>query len=468
MLLKKYLTEYDEDISADIYVDPLGVLVVWSKFGQHIFNNKVNSISNDVRNYTLNLINHAVIKSVIDDDCVVLNKSLRKFVGDKNSLTFKFACLVYLENIFTFAITDPKSRSNVDSRGVLGSSKARKVWEESCGNPKIYFSHIESEKHKRYHLLVRQLGLGVSGRYRTPFLEIGFFKGQYDYHYSGGEMLWLKLDELLKKSSVLNNLFNHAKKQLSQILTQPSPSSNKPPVTLYSELPVALIRAFRKALPNSQSVGRETRNFWLDVTKLSEGAAGALLTELENNIEKKESKFRVSEYFARAAKNNTLSDFEKQKLNNVLTLEPLLGELDTLFTLTRSRKSQSIDNVVKLWKDLNRDDNTLPTLANKVTDKIEIYEAVSGTSEKRLKQLINAASQQEVIHQIKELLNYHAKVMRIRGQQPWVEIEGDTITVHARTANLPSLEQRPLSGWVNNYYLYQFNNLVRGFYGNIK
>ena len=467
MLLKKYLTEYDEDISGDIYVDPLGVLVVWSAFGHEIFKNKVNSISNDVRNYTLNLINHAVIKSLIDDDSVVLNKSLNKFVGDKSSLTFKYACLVYLENIFTFAITDPKSRTNLDSRGVLGSSKARRQWEEGSGNPKIYFSHIESEKNIPYHLLVRQLGLGVSGRYRTPFLKIGFFQGQYDYYHPNAQRLWLKFDELLNSSSVLKHLFNQAKKHLAQLLTQSTHSSNKPPVTLYSDLPEALIKAFRKALPNSQSVGRETREFWLDVTKLSEGAAGALLAELESDIEK-ESKFVVSDYFSRSAENKNLSDVEKQKLTNVLTLEPLLGELDTLFLLTRTRRSQSINDVVKLWKDLNRNDNTLPTLANKIIDTIEIYEVVSGTSENRLKQLINAASQPDVEHQIKELLSYHAKVMRIRGQQPWVEIEGDTIKVHARTANLPSLEQRPLSGWVNNYYLYQYNNLVRGFYGDMK
>lgn len=437
--------------------------MVWSAFGHEIFDNKVNSISNDVRNYTLNLINHAVIKSLIDDGGVIINDNLKKFVGDKNSLTFKHACLAYLENIFTFVITEPNPRYKLDSRGVLGSSKARKQWEDKGQDPAIYFSHIESEKDKRYHLLVRQLGLGVSGRYRTPFLRVGFFQGKYDYHYPNGEVLWLKFDELLKKSSALRNLFNQIKKHLVYLITQTSHSSNKPPVTFYSALPEALKRAFRKAMPNSRKVGTETRRFWLDVTKLSEGSAGALLTELENDIGK-ESKFVVSDYFLRATKNKSLSLTEKQKLTNIITIEPLLSELDTLFLLTRSRKSQSINRVVDLWKELNRNDHTLPNLANKVKDTLEIYEVVSGTAEKRLEQLISAASQQDIAHQIKELLNYHSNVMRVRGQQPWVEVEGDTVKVHVRTVNSPSLDQRPLLGWVNNYYMYQFNNLVRGFY----
>lgn len=49
MRLSQYLTEYDEDLSGDSQIDPLGVLTIWSAFGQEIFRNRVNSVSNDVR-----------------------------------------------------------------------------------------------------------------------------------------------------------------------------------------------------------------------------------------------------------------------------------------------------------------------------------------------------------------------------------------------------------------------------------
>jgi len=57
MKLTDIITEYDERISGDAYIDPLGERMIWQVFGQAIFNNRVNSISNDVRNYTLNPIN---------------------------------------------------------------------------------------------------------------------------------------------------------------------------------------------------------------------------------------------------------------------------------------------------------------------------------------------------------------------------------------------------------------------------
>ena len=37
MQLSHILTEYDDELSGDSYIDPLGVLVIWSAFGQQIF-----------------------------------------------------------------------------------------------------------------------------------------------------------------------------------------------------------------------------------------------------------------------------------------------------------------------------------------------------------------------------------------------------------------------------------------------
>jgi hypothetical protein len=78
LLLDTLLTEFDESISSELNVDPLGLLVIWSSYGQDIFRRRISSISNDVRNYTLNLFNHAVIRSLIEDDGVVLGNAFRQ------------------------------------------------------------------------------------------------------------------------------------------------------------------------------------------------------------------------------------------------------------------------------------------------------------------------------------------------------------------------------------------------------
>ncbi len=58
MFLNRYLTDYDDSLTGESHIDPMGMLVIWSAYGHQIFQNRVNSISNDVRNYTLNLFNH--------------------------------------------------------------------------------------------------------------------------------------------------------------------------------------------------------------------------------------------------------------------------------------------------------------------------------------------------------------------------------------------------------------------------
>ena len=466
MLLDTYLTEYDEDLTGEVYIDPLGVLVIWSAYGQEIFQNKVNSISNDVRNYTLNLLNHTVIKSLIDDESVKLNPAFINATGDKRSLQFKQACLIYLENIFTYSVSNPDVPKEVDSTGVLGSSKARKQWDEEAEDPVIYFSDKEKFGRQRYHLLVRQLGLGVSGRYKTPFSQIGFFDGQYDYHYPSGGKIWTEVDKLLKSSKLMKKVFEQARAHLIWLIENHTRKAQMPPAVYFSDIPTELKVAFQKALPNSQIAGKETRDFWLRVTKLNQGAAGALLKELEKYADSENKLLDYVGLFTKAEKDHVLSDKEKRKLTDIQVLEPLLGELDLLFQLARYRKKHSIKDVVDNWEKLDRNSSTLPNLVNRVNETIGLKEVVSGTALTRLNQLVIAASQSDVEQQLRELLEYHAKVMRVRGQQPWVEVVAkDTIKVHGRTTKLSNKDDRPINSWVNNYYIPQFLNLVQGFRG---
>lgn len=89
MFLDKDLTEYDDSLSGESYIDPLGMLIIWSAYGQEIFNNRVNSISNDVRNYALNLFNHYLVRRIIRDESVGLSKRLTDVCGGKDTLPFK-------------------------------------------------------------------------------------------------------------------------------------------------------------------------------------------------------------------------------------------------------------------------------------------------------------------------------------------------------------------------------------------
>lgn len=177
LFLDRYLTEYDDSLSAESYIDPVGTLIIWSAFGRQVFNNRVNSISNDVRNYTLNLFHHFLVRKLIEDDGVALSSSLRQKYHSKDGLHFKQACLVFLENLFVYSMLQHERMNSVEPTGILGITKARRRWDKTEGDPAIIFTHEPAGQ-----ILVRQLGLGVSGRYKTPLMEIGFFDSNYQYN----------------------------------------------------------------------------------------------------------------------------------------------------------------------------------------------------------------------------------------------------------------------------------------------
>ena len=250
MELNQFVTAYDDSLSGDTFIDPLGVLVIWSAFGEQIFRKRVNSISNDVRNYTLNLLNHRLIRDVVSDDRIFISSVVQKEVIKKHHINFKHACLVYLENLFTFCMISADGSKRVDLSGILGSTKGSSKFKESNGNPTLMFSHK-----KESYLLVRQLSLGVSGRYNTPFTEIGFF----DQHPDANE-LWKKTDVIFQESTELGKLYKLLKEHLVKLIDQDPPSCQ------FKELSKELIEHYQRVLATSGHVGEATQDFWLEVT----------------------------------------------------------------------------------------------------------------------------------------------------------------------------------------------------------
>lgn len=467
MQFNQFVTDYDENLTGDTYVDPLGVQVIWSVFGSQVFRNRVNSISNDVRNYTLNLLNHRIIRDLVDDDSVVVGRWLEESIGKKSSLSFRQACLIYLENLFTYSLISADNNQGVNTAGVLGGAKGRREYEELNSKPELILSHREDA-----HLLVRQLGLGVSGRYKTPFMEIGFFDASYHYRLPESEGLWAKADVLFQHSKNLESVYNKARSHLADLITMSVKKSSVPPRQCFAkDIPIELKRAYQSAFATAGRVGTETRDFWLASTGLNQGAAGALLQVLDAEAaHPSQEHVSEAELFQRAGTRCNLDGAidEARKIQHILTLEPLLAELDLLFTLALHRRHQSIDEVASLWTNMGRNNETLLHAAQRILELPSLFVVVQGTAKFRLNRLLEAASLSTVEQQLRELLSYHAGVMRSRGQLPWVIVKGGAqIKVDARTQSLPEKDKRPLGTWVNRYYLPQFNNLVNGFRGEV-
>jgi hypothetical protein len=55
-------TSRDPSITGSGARDPMGFEAFWSYLGREVFDNKITSIANDVRNYTVALLHHAVVR----------------------------------------------------------------------------------------------------------------------------------------------------------------------------------------------------------------------------------------------------------------------------------------------------------------------------------------------------------------------------------------------------------------------
>ena len=457
MFLDKYLTEYDDSLSGESYIDPLGMLIIWSAYGQEIFRNRVNSISNDVRNYTLNLFNHYLVRRLVQDESVRLSQQLTEVYGGKDALFFKYACLLHLENLFVFSILKHEGKG-VDSTGVLGISNGRRRWNGTEENPRLIFSHD-----KPGQLLVRQISLGVSGRYKTPLMEIGYFDGNYHYHQPSTETLWRKAEAFITDNKLLNALADMLLEHMKEMLIK----NKKQPETQFNAIPEKLPSAYAKTFASSGFVGEYAREYWLSVTGLDTGAAGALLAVLDENAKREQPEdFTPQELMALTDK-AALPAEERRKMEHIEQLEPFLAEATLLFTLLTCKKSQPLQTASDRWKSFGRDKQILPQHAQKLRNDPILLGVVKGAARARLNALLQLADATTLLDQIRLLVAYHGRVMTERGQQPWMVLDEKGIRVHVRPMRNPLEKDWPQGVWYNSYYLPQFKWLVRGYQGEL-
>ncbi|CAM7668447.1 TPA: hypothetical protein ACNH3S_002330 [Klebsiella pneumoniae] len=101
MYIDKFLTEYDESLTGEMNIDPLGQLVIWSSWGLDLFHGRITSIANDVRQYTLNLLHHSVNRKIMLDDAVQTAGAMKIRYPKKQLREFIAASLIQLENIYS-------------------------------------------------------------------------------------------------------------------------------------------------------------------------------------------------------------------------------------------------------------------------------------------------------------------------------------------------------------------------------
>lgn len=460
MNIAQYFTQFDDSMTQSLNIDALGMTMIWSRLGQDVFHNRVSSISNDVRNYTLNLLHHYVIKTLVENQ-PELSRGLVSVYGNSDTLAFKQACLIYLENLFVFSLLEAESEHqiSVQTQGILGTSKARLTLKDGVPSTSLRFTKEQSGQ-----LLVRQLTLGVSGRYKTPFVEMGFFDKEYRYHQPNFAPQWDKTQQFIQNNSTLNQLAQALVKHLQFVIQQDS----KMPKIEWSLISQLIKHSYARIFATPAVVGNQSKGFWLNVTELDQNAAGSLYSVINQDVNDHSSAQPLFEKAVATEPDET----EKQKLIDICRVEPLLAECELLFTLLMTQRAQSEQQVYQAYLELGREVSSIISLARELQNDLGIKAKFTGVAKKRyetllaLGQLDDANTQTNMTLLIDELLKYHRIIMNQRGQSAWVErdSQGD-YRCHIKLRALPSAQARPYKSWYNRYYLDQFNQLIRGLEG---
>ncbi|WP_237613372.1 MULTISPECIES: hypothetical protein [Pectobacterium] len=452
MNLKHFITEYDESLSSELSIDPLGQLIIWSSFGQQIFCNRISSVANDVRHYTLNLLHHYVIRSVLYGENTKLGAALQKKYDGKSDLKLKHACLIFLENIYTLSMCYSQGKSGVVTTGVLGIVKARDKFAKSDNNPQLIFGNDADSQ-----LLTQQLFLGTNGRYKTPMMNMHFFDNKYNYHLSDGISAWKLAGDFILNTPHLKKLFyalcTYLRAQLS-VLRQSELTIRF--FDIDSKLTQSYVQSFRSVA----FVGRYAKDFWLKMTRLQEGASGVLYDVLE--LESSNQKMAVEDIYQQALSRCHDAD-DRALLQHIVHVEPLLAGITLLFSGLLQHKKQTLENMCQFWAARGLDKDTLPKCADPVINDKTLLSVLSGTAYTRLEQLIKVAKASSVTEQITALLKYHESVMQGRGQLPWLTLSGETLTLQVPVRALRA--DRRNEDWVNDYYISQFRHMLQGLWG---
>ena len=403
-------TIFDEDLQKTFKTDAMGMQVVWTYFGQKIFNNKITSVALDIRSYNINLFNHFLIKNLMMSD---IEEFKRYF--EKNRREGIEKLLILLENMLIWSWFNSKKK--YVANGLLGTSKALSSWKNSQINLNLNQSITSLQ------LLENQKSLGVNGRYKGPFIQMGFFNSSYYADYLEDE--YENIENLVKDTEELSELF----KSLMIFFENDNRT--------VSEIPCS---SFTKAFGKVERLSKKTKTFWLK--KLGFNSLDAMI--VYNNVNLKNEKQKVQEIFLQENQNRKSNIF-----NEIIELEPYLSYAEKLFSyilLNDGTKLQNLEN-----------EKYFNILSNFNFNKF----SAKGSAFERLNEL-------NKIIDVTTLITYHTEIMKIRGHEPWVKIIDNIIKVDVQTQeNLVDVIKVLDAGvdsidWAHDYYTRSVRNIKKG------
>lgn len=445
-------TDADETIFYEGSIDPMGLRMIWTSLGNRIFGNKLNTISTDIRFYTLNLFHHHVIyqieKELADR---ILNITGREPYNTKIDL--RDGLIIFLESLLVQAFDMLGNENESETiMNVPGIMKFKGLKLHDSGNSNVRYLFVDKKK----GILVRHILLGIHGRYKGPFRQMDIF-GDRDYYLN--TQIWNEASKLFSVSP-WSELANELRGILKNWVLVKSRASSKP-IRVNTEriLSERLIEAYRSIKNPVNYTRKSLVEFWEDRLGLHSGIAGILYASVKNAKES-DSYENILRVALRSSDQN-----HSGCLAAICAIEPFLACMDMMFRRISRRGTIDIDkDLVQFAEHWLRSNAVSPENISKFLSE----EFMDSQALFRLKKLLSIYS--ECIRTndsklfIRSIIDYHKNLMESRGKFPWISIgiKGN-ITQH-RSTKYGEDESKAMkeTTWVNNYYLPTLESLYKG------
>jgi hypothetical protein len=437
MEITDIFTEFNSELINQVDRDPLGFQQIWTHFGQKIFDNKTTSVATDIRNYTINLFHHNIVRK-LPEKCNLFWKTVSK----KNYKEGIEKSIILLEMMLSHSRVISGNKWK-EPRGILGTSMAFNRWDngkEDTVNLEALLSDPKWDKTNKNRLfemlLVRQTTLGINGRYKGPFIKMKFFDSNYNY--SGCfSTQWEKIDSEINKNDNLKYLEQIIFKCLKNIEKEITFSSSS-----------SWIEGYKNTFNSHETTADFSFAFWPEYLGFNTGASKAIFDFVLQN-KPCENNFRIKDIYENALKNINLN--EKEDINhiqNILNIEPILAQFDIIFQLILKTQNYKIKINPQLQKSIND------------------YQIPNGAPTRLITLIKNIKENKDIV---KSLIEHHEKVMKERGNMPWLKIlQNGELKVYQQVQvdnNIEELQNNLNSEdkwWIHPYYIPSVREIVCG------
>jgi len=444
-------TDPDDTIFSDGSIDPIGLQVIWTSLGNRIFQNRLNSISTNIQSYTLNLFHHAVIRQLqASYDDKIINLVGRPPYDNRTDLYDGLA--IFLECLLAHIQSRETEEEAAESAIFIpGANKLHGILINRPGD-KIATSIPVDRKEG---ILIRHILLGIHGRHKGPFQQMGLFhKGDY----YADDTLWNEVRQLFG-TGAWNKLFTILVELLNDHVLSAKITSNKPIwVKVSAIIDDKLATLYRAALHPSNFNQERFVRFWEHYLGLSDPKTTA-------GIIYKYVAAHSGEVVPQDALQNLGHSNKDVFLQAINAVEPFIASIQKIMDRLLLRGTSSVDTDLSAFirKQLTNPAIDIERMYSYLTDVYFNEEAL-----RRLKKLMEIY--RENIAPINEknfvarLIGFHKDVTTRRGNMPWITISpAYTITQHRSFQYSQAvLDDQEAYTWVNDYYLRTVISLYKG------